>query len=174
MHPEPTTDEEGDAQRGSPGAMAAKDPVCGMDVDPDGPLRLSHQGTRYAFCSQHCLAAFKTNPDEYLDGGQDEPEEGQPGTVYTCPMHPEVRQDGPGSCPKCGMNPVFFGQTLAGARMPSLTYMLGFDDEAAQKAAWGKFIAHPEWKKLSRMAIYKDTVSHITNIILKPTPYSQV
>jgi len=75
---------------------------------------------------------------------------------------------------KCGMNPVFFGQTLAGARMPSLTYMLGFDDEAAQKAAWGKFIAHPEWKKLSRMAIYKDTVSHITNIILKPTPYSQV
>jgi len=103
MHPEPTTDEEGDAQRGSPGAMAAKDPVCGMDVDPDGPLRLSHQGTRYAFCSQHCLAAFKTNPDEYLDGGQDEQEEGQPGTVYTCPMHPEVRQDGPGSCPKCGM-----------------------------------------------------------------------
>jgi len=75
---------------------------------------------------------------------------------------------------KCGMNPVFFGATLAGARMPNLTYMLGFDDEAAQKAAWGKFIAHPEWKKMRSLPLYKDTVSNITNIILKPTSYSQV
>lgn len=75
---------------------------------------------------------------------------------------------------QCGMNPVFFGATLAGARMPSLTYMLGFDDEAAQKAAWGKFMAHPEWKKLRGMPIYKDTVSNITNIILRPTAYSQL
>jgi len=75
---------------------------------------------------------------------------------------------------ECGMNPVFFGQTLAGARMPNLTYMLGFDGEAAQRAAWAKFMAHPGWKKLRGMPIYKDTVSNITNIILKPTPYSQV
>ncbi len=74
---------------------------------------------------------------------------------------------------KCGMNPVFFGQTLAGARMPNLTYMLGFDDEAAQKTAWGKFMAHPDWKKLRSLPLYRETVSHITNIILRPTAYSQ-
>jgi len=75
---------------------------------------------------------------------------------------------------KVGMNPVFFGQRLAGTRMPNLTYMLGFDDEAAQKAAWGRFLAHPEWKKMRSDPKYKDTVSKITNIVLKPTPYSQI
>jgi len=75
---------------------------------------------------------------------------------------------------KVGMNPVFFGQRLAGTRMPNLTYMLGFDDEAAQKAAWRKFLTHPEWQKLRTDPQYRDTVSKITNIPLKPTPYSQI
>jgi len=75
---------------------------------------------------------------------------------------------------RTGMNPVFFGETLVGTRVPNLTYMLAFDDEAAQKAAWAKFIAHPEWKKMSSDPQYKDTVSNITNILLRPTPYSQI
>lgn len=75
---------------------------------------------------------------------------------------------------KVGMPPVFFGQTLVGARMPNLTYMLGFEDEAAQKAAWANFLAHPDWKKMSSDPQYKDTVSNITNIMLRPTAYSQI
>ena len=75
---------------------------------------------------------------------------------------------------KVGMTPVFFGQTLCGSKMPNLTYMLGFDDEAAQKAAWARFLAAPEWTTLKNDPQYKDTVSAITNIILKPTPYSQI
>ena len=75
---------------------------------------------------------------------------------------------------KVGMTPVFFGQTLVGGKMPNLTYMLGFDDEAAQKEAWGKFTTHPDWNKLKNDPEYKDTVSTITNIILKPTAYSQI
>ncbi len=63
---------------------------------------------------------------------------------------------------KVGMPPVFFGQTLAGAKMPNLTYMLGFDDEAAQKDAWAKFLAHPDWDKMKNDPQYKDTVSNIT------------
>jgi len=75
---------------------------------------------------------------------------------------------------KCGMQPVFFGKTLVGTKVPNLTYMLVFENAEAQKANWGKFVQHPEWKALSAKPMYKDTVSHITNIVLKPTPYSQV
>jgi hypothetical protein len=75
---------------------------------------------------------------------------------------------------KVGLNLVFFGQTLAGPKMPNLTYMLGFDDEAAQKEAWAKFLAHPDWKKMSSDPQYKDTVSNITNLVLKPTACSQI
>lgn len=75
---------------------------------------------------------------------------------------------------RCGMNPVFFGEALIGAKLPNLTYMLGFDDEEARKAAWAKFMGDPAWKKLSRDPQYKDTVSHITNLFLSPAPCSQV
>jgi len=75
---------------------------------------------------------------------------------------------------KCGMNPVFFGEALTGTKIPNLTYMIGFDDPDAQKAAWKKFMAHPDWKKISRDPAYRDTVSRITNIVLRPTAYSQV
>ena len=75
---------------------------------------------------------------------------------------------------RTGMQPVFFGQTLFGSKMPNLTYLLGFDDDEARKAAWAKFLADPDWKKLSTDPQYKDTVSAITNIFLKPAACSQI
>jgi hypothetical protein len=79
---------------------------------------------------------------------------------------------------KVGLHPVFFGQTLAGTKMPNLTYMLGFEDMAESKANWKKFGADPEWKKLSTMPEYMDKVilrnKGITNLYLKPASYSQI
>ena len=75
---------------------------------------------------------------------------------------------------KCGMQPVFFGETLIGAKTPNLTYMLVFENEDARKANWRKFGTSPEWKTLSSMPVYKDTVSGITKILLRPTPCSQL
>ena len=75
---------------------------------------------------------------------------------------------------KCGMAPVFFGDTLAGRMMPNLTYMLGFKNAEEKDAAWAKFVASPEWKELSGNPKYKDTANKIVNIVLKPSPQSQV
>ena len=77
---------------------------------------------------------------------------------------------------KCGVNPVFFGQTIAGAAMPNLTYMVGFENAEAQTAAWNTFRAHPDWKAISTMPEYakKNLVSNITNVVLKPAAYSQI
>lgn len=75
---------------------------------------------------------------------------------------------------RSGMDPVFFGEALIGTFLPNLTYMLVFDDADAQKQAWARFSADPAWKKLRSDPAYKDTVSRITNIILRPTAYSQI
>ena len=75
---------------------------------------------------------------------------------------------------RCGMNPVFMGQSLAGAKLPNLTYMLAFDDQAAYDKGWKAFRDDPEWKKLSKDETYKDTVSTITNLILRPATRSQI
>jgi hypothetical protein len=75
---------------------------------------------------------------------------------------------------KVGLHPVFFGQAVAGAKMPNLTYMLAFDDEKAMKAGWDGFRADPDWKKLSGDEAYKDTVSNITNLVLRPVEGSQI
>ena len=75
---------------------------------------------------------------------------------------------------KVGLNPVFFGRNLAGSKMPSLTYMVAFDDEKAMKAGWDAFRADPDWKKLSGDEAYKDTVSNITNLVLRPVEGSQI
>jgi hypothetical protein len=75
---------------------------------------------------------------------------------------------------KCGLKPVFFGESVVGPILPNLTYMVSFADVAEQKACWAKFINSPEWKKLSGDPQYKETVSNITNLELKPTSYSQV
>ena len=82
----------------------AKDPVCGMAVDSESDLSLEHTGKHYYFCSQHCVEKFKANPDKYLNPVASTPATTTPSAGgYTCPMHPEVRQATPGSCPKCGM-----------------------------------------------------------------------
>ena len=95
----------------SPGPDAAdsahqvKDPVCGMMVDPHTtPHKAKHAGRPYHFCSAGCRAKFLAKPDRYRDPAAAAPAEPVPeGTIYTCPMHPEIRQVGPGSCPICGM-----------------------------------------------------------------------
>ncbi len=73
-----------------------------------------------------------------------------------------------------GLHPVFFGETLVGQRMPNLTYMLGFENMEERYQNWDKFRVSPAWKKLSSDPQYKDTVSNITDIILRPTNYSQI
>ncbi|MGL5445950.1 MAG: heavy metal translocating P-type ATPase [Rhabdaerophilum sp.] len=88
---------------GRPGLV--KDPVCGMDVDPaTAKHQFSHEEVDYYFCSAGCRTKFETNPQKYLEPAAKHVVEPMPeGTIYTCPMHPEVRQEGPGSCPICGM-----------------------------------------------------------------------
>jgi len=75
---------------------------------------------------------------------------------------------------RTGLLPVFFGQTLIGDKLPNLTYMVGFEDMEANEAAWAAFRADPGWLKLRADPYYKDTVSGITNIYLRPAPCSQV
>ena len=79
------------------------DPVCGMTVDPHTtPYRHDHHGRTYYFCSAGCRTKFAAAPAQYIAPAADVPV--PPGTIYTCPMHPEVRQVGPGACPICGMS----------------------------------------------------------------------
>jgi Cu+-exporting ATPase len=86
------------------GGEAAIDPVCGMTVDPTtAAATWEYQGKTYYFCCGHCLEKFKTEPAAYLSGKKQAPTKAALGSKYTCPMHPEVVQDGPGACPKCGM-----------------------------------------------------------------------
>ena len=75
---------------------------------------------------------------------------------------------------RTGMPPVFFGESLIGAKLPNLIYMLCFDDMEAKKKGWDTFLAHPGWTKMKNDPIYKDTVSAITNILLRPAPCSQI
>jgi len=84
--------------------MSLRDPVCGMTVTEQSPHQHEQGGQKHFFCSERCRAKFAAEPAKYLA-----PEPGrrlrpaQPDSLYTCPMHPEVRQDHPGVCPKCGM-----------------------------------------------------------------------
>src|SRR5688572_18138055 len=94
----------------------AVDPVCGMKVEKaTARLTLDHNGERYYFCSPSCRERFAADPESFLtaaepqrscctDGHKRAPSEpAAPDAIHTCPMHPEVRQQGPGACPKCGM-----------------------------------------------------------------------
>jgi len=100
-------------QHGGHGCCAAKpaagdqtviDPVCGMTVDPKTTAHhATHAGRDYHFCSAGCRAKFAANPETYLSADRAPPPPAPAGTIYTCPMHPEIRQEGPGSCPICGM-----------------------------------------------------------------------
>jgi Cu+-exporting ATPase len=88
------------------------DPVCGMSVDPaEAKHSCEYEGETYYFCSSHCARRFRDNPEAYRDKEEDRGEaadnagsgENREELVYTCPMHAEVRQNEPGSCPSCGM-----------------------------------------------------------------------
>ncbi|RYZ31760.1 MAG: YHS domain-containing protein, partial [Propionibacteriaceae bacterium] len=106
-----------------PGTSTAlvRDPVCGMDVDPAaaGP-RSEHLGATHHFCSEHCRAKFDADPAAYTHEPDQSRHSATPAAMqlgevqaavmptgddveYTCPMHPEIRQSGPGACPICGM-----------------------------------------------------------------------
>jgi len=81
-----------------------RDPICGMTVPENAELHCSYGGVTYGFCSEHCLQQFSRHADYYLTGrrrGDVHAEDAH--AIYTCPMHPEVRQEGPGDCPACGM-----------------------------------------------------------------------
>jgi Cu+-exporting ATPase len=86
-----------------------KDPVCGMTVTAQSAHHVEHAGRPYYFCSAKCQAKFSDEPQKYVEGvrGATPAAPAVPvaeaGTIYTCPMHPEIRQDHPGDCPKCGM-----------------------------------------------------------------------
>jgi Cu+-exporting ATPase len=83
-------------------ANSVIDPVCGMTVDPaKTPHHAEHLGAAYHFCSAGCLTKFTADPEYYLKPRA--AEAATAGTIYTCPMHPQIRQVGPGSCPICGM-----------------------------------------------------------------------
>lgn len=88
-----------------------KDPVCNMVVSSDSEYYYHHADKHYYFCSEHCLHKFKEHPGQYLDK-ETSPSIETDGELitYTCPMHPEIQQQGPGNCPKCGMalEPVTF------------------------------------------------------------------
>jgi Cu+-exporting ATPase len=81
---------------------ATTDPVCGMTVDPaTAKHRAEHHGHGYFFCSAGCKTKFSANPQKYL--GERTPEPIVEGAIYTCPMHPQIRENSPGACPICGM-----------------------------------------------------------------------
>lgn len=113
-HPRP---DESTAAGSSEAGKELRDPVCGMKVMADSPFRHEHQGTTHYFCGARCQTRFAAEPGKFLAAastpaphagapaaGAPEPAGAMPaGTMFTCPMHPEVRQDKPGNCPKCGM-----------------------------------------------------------------------
>ncbi|QIB66903.1 heavy metal translocating P-type ATPase [Kineobactrum salinum] len=84
--------------------LTVEDPVCGMSVDPHtAEHRSQHEGKAWYFCSSRCQSRFDEDPEHYLSGKHEQAKPVAPGTMYTCPMHPEIRQQGPGDCPICGM-----------------------------------------------------------------------
>ena len=85
-----------------------KDPVCGMDVPADAPLRSEYRGKTYHFCGQRCLDRFNQDPGKFVGGTEEPPRRRSrapagPHVQWTCPMHPQIVRDAPGSCPICGM-----------------------------------------------------------------------
>ena len=98
MHEQPEDHEH----EPEPGAPTGTDPVCGMNVPLTSPHRYVVNGSEVVFCSARCRDRFASDPSAYLSGERDEPSAVSKG-AYTCPMHPEIERDGPGSCPICGM-----------------------------------------------------------------------
>ena len=109
----------------------ALDPVCGMTVDPDRAAgSFEYKGQTYYFCSTHCLHRFRENPESFLNKttapqpiGITRQAKPAPGQKYTCPMHPEIVRDAPGSCPICGMALEPMSVTLEDQENPELVDM---------------------------------------------------
>ncbi len=82
------------------------DPVCSMKVAANPGKQIAYAGKDYHFCSVRCMDKFRVDPQQYVGpaAGQQTAQEAPAGTIYTCPMHPEIRQPAPGNCPKCGMS----------------------------------------------------------------------
>ena len=92
--------------RTAPAPADVLDPVCGMTISPDDAAgHVDHKGHTYYFCSESCLEQFRADPERFIDPQRKEAAsaDANPEAEYTCPMHPEIRQKGPGSCPICGM-----------------------------------------------------------------------
>jgi P-type Cu+ transporter len=104
-HSHYTAGRDGDTAGTRAPGSDVRDPVCGMAVDPHKtPHRQQHAGRTYYFCSAGCREKFAAAPAKYLAAAEAEPPPAVPaGTIYTCPMHPQIRQVGPGVCPICGM-----------------------------------------------------------------------
>src|SRR3546814_3819283 len=93
-----------DHQGAEKGSGSTTDPVCGMTVDPaTTPHIATHGGEHNYFCSAGCLAKFEADPDRYAVKREPAAADAPEGAIWTCPMHPELQQAGPGSCPICGM-----------------------------------------------------------------------
>ena len=104
------------------GKEQQKDPVCNMVVSSDSEYHYHYADKHYHFCSEHCLHRFRAHPEQYLDKETPPPHEtSDESSTYTCPMHPEVVQDHPGSCPKCGMALESMGVPVA-ATKPQYTF----------------------------------------------------
>jgi len=99
-----------------------KDPICGMSVSTGSPYQYSYKGETYRFCAAQCLTRFREDPERYLRGGEGDSQ--APAAVsYTCPMHPEIVRDRPGTCPICGMALEPRGVPLTDEENPELTDM---------------------------------------------------
>ena len=89
---------------GTPPSNTESDPVCGMKVAPNPAKSVEHQGRHYFFCSQRCIDKFRASPAQYVTATpRGSVSAGSSDVIYTCPMHPQIRQAGPGNCPICGM-----------------------------------------------------------------------
>ena len=111
-----------DHTRAASDVATVKDPVCGMDADPHRTEhRARYNGAPYYFCSAHCRDKFVADPEPYLSGERPQPAPAAPGAQYTCPMHPEIVQDGPGDCPICGMG--LEPMDVTAVKGPSVEYL---------------------------------------------------
>jgi Cu+-exporting ATPase len=137
----------GDGHPGHAYGATHIDPVCGMTVDDGSPRRFDFGGKTYFFCSDHCLRKFSAEPAKYLgkpDAPPPTPDAVARDAIYTCPMHPEIRQVGPGTCPKCGM--------ALEPEMPSL--------EEAENPEWVDFRRRFWWTLPLTVAVFYFGMTH--------------
>ncbi len=118
------------SETAAPSSKTERDPVCNMMVDPlRTPHRCEHGGKTIYFCAARCREKFEADPLRYLAPSEVGPAPTRKDVIYTCPMDPEVRQTGPGSCPKCGM-----------ALEPEDPMAALDGDDAELSGMWGRFI----------------------------------